>query len=273
MIRLLAFDLDGTAILQHKYLSDGNRRALELAHRRGVELVPATGRMRTFLPPEITALPGVRYAITSNGAAVYDLTAEKPIRETLLSNEQARQVQAVLDEYDLYIEYYWDGGAWTRAGNPERAVEHYRFPEDKWHFIFGKAYTLAPSYAALLETGICPEKINLPYVPEPQRGEIWRRLEELGGLRLTSSLPDNIEINHADAHKGAALAFLAERLGFSREELMAVGDNGNDVTMLEAAGLSFAVTDGDPAARAAATRITAAHDADGLAQAIVWALA
>ena len=57
-IRLIAFDLDGTAILDHKYLSEGNRAALQAAGERGVHLLPASGRMRDFLPEAVTALPG-----------------------------------------------------------------------------------------------------------------------------------------------------------------------------------------------------------------------
>ena len=57
----------------------------------------------------------------------------------------------------------------------------------------------------------------------------------MGGLRPTSSIPDNLEINSERAHKGRALLMLAGRLGLCPDQLMAVGDNGNDVTMLEAA--------------------------------------
>ena len=59
-VKLLAFDLDGTTITEHKYLSPGNRAALVRARAAGVELVPATGRMKAFLPQEILDLPGVR---------------------------------------------------------------------------------------------------------------------------------------------------------------------------------------------------------------------
>ena len=61
---------------------------------------------------------------------------------------------------------------------------------------------------------------------------------------------------------------MAELLGFRPEELMALGDNGNDVTMLEAAGCSVAMGDGSPEALAAAKHVTAAHDQEGLARAV-----
>lgn len=267
-VKLLAFDLDGTTIIKNKALPEENRLALLAAAERGVVLVPATGRMKSFLPKEITDLP-VRYVITSNGGAVYDLSTGEPVAENLISNEKAMQVQAVLNAYDVYIEYYTGGRAITRRGMPEQARTHFHLPESKWGFVDGKSYTLTDSLSQmLLNTGLCPEKINLPFLEPDQHREIWARLEALGGLRLTSSIPDNMEINDKTAHKGAALLALADRLGLAQEELMAVGDNGNDVTMLEAAGCSVAVGDGSPAAKAAAKYTTAPHDQNGLAQAI-----
>ena len=121
----------------------------------------------------------------------------------------------------------------------------------------------------LRETGLCPEKINLPYLPTPElREELWNKLLALGGLRLTSSIPDNLEINASGAHKGAGLKALCRHLKISTSQVMAIGDNGNDVTMLQCAGVSVAVADALPEALAAAKYRTSAHDEDGLAEAV-----
>lgn len=267
-VKLLAFDLDGTTLVKHKTLPEENRLALLAAAEQGVILVPATGRMKDFLPKEITSLP-VQYAITSNGGAVYELSSGRSVAENLIDNGSALKVQAILNDYDVYIEYYTGGQAITRRGMPELARTHFHLPESKWGFVDGKSYTLTDSLSQLLlNTGLCPEKINLPFLEPELRQEIWDRLEAVGGLRLTSSIPDNIEINAETAHKGAALLALAEQLGLARDELMAVGDNGNDVTMLEAVGCSVAVSDGAEDAKAAAKYLTAPHDQNGLSQAI-----
>ena len=268
-IALLAFDLDGTTITQHQYLPQENRLALEDAAAQGILLVPASGRMKDFLPREIISLPGVRYAITANGAGVYDLATGEAVWQRLIPNEKARQVQAVLEKYDLFVEYYSQGKATTRQGDPERAFTHFGLPESKRHFL-DKDYCLVPALGGhLQESGLQPEKINLPYLPTPAlRQEVWQRLEALGGLVLTSSIPDNIEVNAQGADKGSALRALAERLGIPREKVMALGDNGNDVTMLQYAGVSVAMGDGSPEAKAAARFLTAPHDQNGLAQAV-----
>lgn len=269
MIKLLAFDLDGTTLTEHKFLSRGNREALEQAAALGVVLVPATGRMFSFLPEVIASLPGVRYVITSNGAQACELQTGKPVHQCLIPNQKALQVLSVLEQYDVYVEFYRQGRAITLKGNPERARSHFHFPEEKLFFVDGKTYELVENLSQMLEqTGLCPEKINLPFLEGEVRRELWEKLEALGGLRLTSSIADNIEINDCGAHKGAAVLALAELLGVRREEIMAAGDNGNDVTMLEAAGCSVAMGDGSPEALAAAAHITAPHDQDGLGKAI-----
>lgn len=268
MIRLLAFDLDGTTIRENRYLSEENRRALLFARDLGAELVPATGRMLSFIPPDITALPGIRYVITSNGAAVYSLPGGEPVYERLIPTEKSAEVQKLLDEYDIYVEYYERGHAITKAGNPSRAHGEWNFPKEKFRFVDGKAYRFVESYDILFEEGLRTEKINIPYLPADLRREIWDRLSALGGLKLTSSMPDNIEINDSGANKGEALKFIASLLGVELSEVLAVGDNINDVDMLKAAGLSAAVSDGDAEAKAAAMFITSPHDRDGLAEII-----
>ncbi|MCI9552566.1 MAG: HAD family phosphatase [Acutalibacter sp.] len=267
MIKLLAFDLDGTTIVDHWELPEPNRLALLAAAERGVELVPATGRMLDFLPKSVRALP-VRYVITSNGGMVYDLQEDRPLEENLISNSQALEIQEILEDYDLYIEYYTHGGAVTSRDLRRRALAG-MLPKKKHWLVEGKDYHLVEDLGHMLrETGICPEKLNLPYLAPGIREELWGRLRALGGLRITSSIADNMEINSEAAHKGAALKALAGALGLKREELMAIGDNGNDLTMLQAAGCSVAVADGASEALAAAAHVTAAHDQWGLAEAV-----
>ena len=120
----------------------------------------------------------------------------------------------------------------------------------------------------MVEEGIQPEKINLPFLTREARDEIWRRLEDLGGLRVTSSIPDNLEINAGDADKGSAVLAVAGMLGLSQENVLALGDNGNDVTMLKAAGVSVAMGDGSQEAIAAAGYTTVPHNEDGVAEAV-----
>lgn len=267
-IRLVAFDLDGTTLHGHAELSARNRQAIEKASEAGVWMVPATGRVKNFIPPCLTELPSIRYAITSNGGAVWDLHEDKLVCANWIPTETALAVQQIFDDYELYVEYYVNGRGVTRRDNPDKAKTVFGFPEDKFYFIT-KDYTFVDSLSDYLaETGAQPEKINMMFIPENMREEILARLQQLDGIELTYSNVDNIEINAKGCNKGTGLRMLCDALGLDPAATMAVGDNGNDLGMLRAAGFAAVVGNGIPAAKAEADTVVAPCLEDGFAEAV-----
>ena len=267
-IRLVAFDLDGTMLQGHAELSARNWQAIEKASEAGVWMVPATGRVKNFIPPCLTELPSIRYAITSNGGAVWDLHEDKLVCANWIPTETALAVQQIFDDYELYVEYYVNGRGVTRRDNPDKAKTVFGFPEDKFYFIT-KDYTFVDSLSDYLtETGAQPEKINMMFIPENVREEILARLQQLDGIELTYSNVDNIEINAKGCNKGTGLRMLCDALGLDPAATMAVGDNGNDLGMLRAAGFAAVVGNGIPAAKAEADAVVAPCLEDGFAEAV-----
>lgn len=266
--KLFAFDLDGTMLGKDGSLSPKGEKALTAAAAQGVELVPTTGRILGFLPESLTRLPFIRYVVTSNGAAVYDLSSEKRLYSCLLSWQLAAEVLDILREYPIFVEIYAQGRPVLRRGDLVRAWEEYGFPERKRMYL-KKDYLQVQSLRQYIkETQISPEKINLPYLPEKLRGEIKERLSQNKNVKLVSSIFDNLEINAAGCHKGAALAALGEILNISRENTAAIGDNGNDREMLEYAGLSIAMGNATEEIKKIAKATTASCEEDGAALAI-----
>lgn len=268
-IRILAFDLDGTTVVGHKSMPDDNRNALIAAGKLGVYLVPCTGRIKSFLPSDVAALPDLRYVISSNGASVDDILSGENIYKALIPVETTKLVQEIINSYDLYEELYVNGEAITLRTNPDKARANPEFfPVSKHHFLT-KKYSFIDNFDEYIdEFQATPEKINLPYIPAELRAEIWERLSKLPDLILTSSIPDNIEINCKAANKGSALKALAEHLGLESKNCFAIGDNGNDSAMLEYAGVSVAMGNSSPEAFAAAKFTTDTCDNCGLAKAI-----
>lgn len=88
------------------------------------------------------------------------------------------------------------------------------------------------------------------------------------GLSVSSSMPQNVEINQENANKGQAVLALAKHLGLSPENTMAFGDGLNDMTMIRAAGMGIAMKNGCDTLRRAADYITCENDLDGVAEAI-----
>ena len=267
-IKLIAFDLDGTMLHGFAELSERNRRAMEKANDADILVVPATGRVRNFIPPCLTELPFIRYAITSNGGAVWDILENKVLCTDLIPTETALEVQKIFDDYELYVEYYVHGRGVTKRGNPDKARTIFGFSEEKYYFLT-KDYTFTDNLSAYLkETHAEPEKINMMFIPESVRPEILARLQKLGGIELTFSNVDNIEINKKGCDKGTALYSLCKVLGIDPKNTMAAGDNGNDLGMLKAAGFAAVVGNGIEEAKAIADAVVAPCIEDGFAEAV-----
>ena len=93
-IRMIGLDLDGTVFNNAKEITEHTRQVLAEAIRRGVVVLPATGRPRTGLPEAFLSIPGVRYALTANGGRIVDLETGEPIYQCLIPWELTQEIIA-----------------------------------------------------------------------------------------------------------------------------------------------------------------------------------
>ena len=107
-VKLLALDLDGTLLNSQKELTPRTRDALYAAAEAGAEIVPTTGRFFTGMPEVIQKLPFLHYAITINGAQVYDIRAEKAVSRAEIPLETALRVLEYLDGFPVIYDCYQD---------------------------------------------------------------------------------------------------------------------------------------------------------------------
>ena len=267
-IRMVAFDLDGTTLQRGNVLSDRNRAAMEKAAAAGVYAVPCTGRNLSFLPPCLKELSCIRYAITSNGAAVWDTHTGKCICANLIPPETAAAVARAAEKFKVYIEFYVNGTSVTQRGNPEKAEEYFGFPPEKLFFT-KKNYTFVedPVQYALQEQ-IAVEKINFMYVPDGVRDAFYAALQAIGGLEISYSNVDNFELNAKNCDKGWGLRALCGELGIPTAAVMGIGDNGNDFGLLREAGFAVAVENAIDAVKAMCDVTVADYREDGFAEAV-----
>ena len=264
-IRLIAVDLDGTVLDDRKQLTPRTLEALRAAGRQGVLIVPATGRTHAGLPPELLALPGVRYAITSNGARVMDLAAGKALRELYIPRGTALAAYDALSAFDCMTDLFQDGHGYTTPAN--RAASYRFVPDNLRDYVLNTRIALPGlrSFIAGQKRGI--EKLTLFFLEEAERRRAWTAMEDLG-LEVVSSLPLNMELNARGVNKGAGLLALADALGLPVSSLMACGDGGNDTAMVRAAGLGVAMANAFPEVKEAADYITASNNQDGVGRAV-----
>ena len=288
-VRLAALDLDGTLLNHEGQVTPRTRAALQAASDRGVVIVPTTGRPLGNLPPVVAQLPGVRYAITSNGAAVWDLgsdplgavysryanAAERQTREPtcllrrLMPVETAREVFGIFMEYAGGMSVFSDGysikeqsGVDFMAARMARMCStETRQPNDGRFLVVRDLNEWMSRHAAEVE------KQCLFFADPAQVPQALARFRVIPGIEVVQGAPENIEVTAAGVDKGEALLALADHLGIPHEQTLAVGDSENDRAMLEKAGIAAVMANGMPHIKALADLITEADcDHDGVAE-------
>lgn len=277
-IKCIALDLDRTTLDSQGHLSEENRTAIGRAASAGIHVVVASGRSLDSLPAEITEIPGVRYAITSNGAAVYDLCERKCLRQFKMTPESVEDILRHTEQGRMKIEYLEETEISYEAFIDGRAFAESRYVADPVRFgAMPQAISYIQSTRRPIEdmrTFIREHKseldcIDLVVKSEEMKNKLWKNLREnVRDVYITSSVKQLLEISHRDAGKESGAKFLLEYLGLTREELAAFGDGDNDSGLLKYAGIGFAVANASPECREAADEIVASNDEYGVAQGI-----
>ncbi len=276
-IKLLALDLDGTLLGPDSRVPRENARAVRLAQQAGVSVALCTGRNLTEVRAFNAQLDAsADWAIIANGAAVVRFTDGEQIAFDGLDRAMCAAVRDVCAQFGvdpcLYTaEKLYYGREFLRFLQELRrrgrvalneAAEGYEFVADEaqWHAVLEQ------------EDGRFVKAI-LHHLDPAVVDQMMQALDATGLLELAPSVMfggelKNVEINRKGVHKGRALAQLAAHLGCSMEEVMAVGDSDNDLTMLQMAGLGISMANAAPHIRAAADAVTLDNASDGVAAAV-----
>ncbi len=266
-IKLVALDMDGTLLNSQSRLSKGNQAALEKAMKAGIYIVPATGRVYSTLPEPVKNLPGVQYVLSSNGAAVYRVGEQSPIYTNFMSREKALEIFHAIEDIDCIKEFYVEGYGYFEQSILQK-IDTFHIPEP-FRQYYGTQKKTAQDMKSFLYARINGvEKINLPWITTQTRAELLNRLSAIEGIALTSSIAQNIEINKQGAHKGDGLKGLCDVIGLDMSQVMAMGDSGNDLEMIQQAGVGVAMANAEQQIKDAADFITLSNDEDGVGYAI-----
>lgn len=268
-IRLIAIDLDGTMLNQEKKVTEHTKEVLIQAGRKGIFIVPATGRHYYGIPEEVVNLEGVRYFLTMNGAAIYDKVEGKYLYEDAMSCEFALRILEELMQYDILIDAFIRGKAY-RKGADISYVEELQIPDVLKEFMRKSRKSVPSLYDYIKDNHLDVHKFTLNFKSDGSGGgldrdKVLQLAERENELTCVCGGFHNLELTHVTATKGNALLKLSELLGIRREQVMAIGDSGNDYAMLKAAGIGVAMQNADPEVKNAADFITKSNDEDGVA--------
>lgn len=264
-IRLIALDLDRTTLNSQGKLSEGNKNALIKAIEKGIHIVIASGRPFCSLPKDMTEIPGIEYAITSNGAAIYHIPTAKCLHQYKLTKKSVLQILNITQDYPIALETFINGSAYGEASyldNPSiygaspQAVIYLQSTRKPVHHM--------PSFIKKNAANL--DSLDIVTNDTHIKQEIWTKLDQISDdIYITSSVARLIEISHKDAGKHSGLQFLQNDLHLTKDQTAAFGDGDNDIDMLHAAGIGIAMANASDACKEASNALTKYYNEDGVA--------
>lgn len=261
MIKLIALDLDGTLLTSDKRISEANKKALSLARAKGVYIVLTTGRplqaIGGFLE-ELDLLGKNNYSITFNGGLVQENTG-LVLGKNGFTIEDVRAIRQVTNQLDLPLDVLHGGDVYSLPSvheslylicNPLLNKIMTTDDELSMDIVYNKAVSAVD--AEFLDK-------QIPKIP----AELYDRFE------IFKSRDILLEWSPKGVHKANGLMKLIEHLGIDRSEVMACGDEGNDLSMVEWAGLGVAMANAtDELKSVAKVILPKSNDEDGIAWAV-----
>jgi len=263
--QLFAADMDGTVLNSQKVITPRTRAAILSALEAGKDVLFATGRSYSEVKPYLKDFPQMRYLLTVSGASVVDLRAEKSICRHPFSPGTVEKVLAALADTDVMISHF--------VGEEVCLSSRFRGRFDDYgcgcYTKLGEdcAMWLPDASAYCLEHTEETYKLNAFFRYDEDFAHATELLKDFD-VTLARALKNNYEISPKGVSKGTGLTALCEYIGLPIAQAIAIGDEGNDVAMLRAAGLGVAMGNAIDAAKAAADVSVGDCDHDGVAEAI-----
>jgi hypothetical protein len=269
-VRLIALDIDGTLLDSRWQLPEANRAAIAEAARRGIEVALVTGRRYDFAMPVARQLDSPLTMIVSNGALIRSKEGQTHLRH-LLPQQTAQQV--------LHRTRPWRAGA---AVIFDRALENQLMlevldPDDSMRYAYYSRNKQFIGIANPLETCLIEDPIQVMFSGNVESmreaAALLRSVPFAKEFSLALTFYESkdfamIDVVNPGCTKGSSLAEWAALRGFAREEVMAIGDNHNDLEMLTFAGVPVVMGNGVPELKTYGWHETGTNDENGVALAI-----
>jgi len=267
-IRLLALDIDGTLLNPQFQISPTDMGALRRAHSQGIEIVVVTGRRHTFALPIVEQLGFDLWVISSNGAITRSLSGETFHRD-LLPAETCRELCTSMMEFRGNTVLTFDTeakGAIVLEHMNELNSSIQRWLEKNLQYI---------DFVIPIEESLTSNPVQAMFCGQIARMQRAQAALATSGLDITVLRTEYVErdlsivdVLNQGCSKGHALERWAKYRGIAREQVMAIGDNYNDIEMLAFAGVPFIMGNASEELRCNGWAVTLSNDQNGVAAAI-----
>lgn len=261
--KLIAIDMDGTLLNSNNQVSERTRKSIELAKDKGVHIVLSTGRILKSALYYSRSLNLKNPIVASNGAIIVDESAnvifKKPIDNILV-----KEIVKIAIERNIYYHFY----------DESRFYSHRKVDEVLAFYSEGNGkLSIDMTVFEDVEEILQIKDINIYkflFVDNNREKLIDLRIElnKLDKIGTSSSWDNNIEAMGFNVSKGEALKELCNKLNIRQDEVIAIGDSENDLSMLKFANLGVAMGNGDESIKKQADYITDSNNEDGVAKVI-----
>lgn len=262
--KLIALDMDGTLLMTDKSVHPDTIRDIELAGREGIWVVFCSGRAVPELLPYALRLKTIRYGVCMSGALVYDFHKERALYRRMIPRELVRRIVEAAKKDDGMVHFLTEKESVTRRDQ----VTHMKdFHMGVYQPMFLEIARTVSDMMAEAEHYEGIPKVNVYFHSKEARQQAY---EALKVLPLTFAFAEgaSLEMTAQGVTKAWGLRALAEHLGISMEETLAVGDADNDRPVLEAAGFSVAMGNAAKEIREICDAVTGDNDHNGVGEAI-----
>src|SRR6266436_770465 len=269
-VRLIALDIDGTLLDSRWKLPEANRAAIAEAIRRGIEVALVTGRRYDFAMPIALQIDSPLTMIVSNGALIRTQDGRTHLRHLLPPDTAARVLEMTKP---------WRDGAGVVFDRPRenQVILEVLETDDPIRTAYYARNKEFIGQAIPLESCLTEDPIQVmlsgKVAPMREAEAVLRNAQNAEEFGLAATVYDSrdfamIDVIHPQCSKGASLAEWATLRGLTREEVMAIGDNHNDLEMLSFAGIPVVMGNCVPELRNFGWHETASNDHNGVAAAI-----
>lgn len=285
MYKLIAIDLDGTLLDTYGQASDKNCEAIKQAMTKGVEVVLTTGRSPDSVKNLAEETGANHYIICGNGAIVYDLRKQETIYQNLLDKKKVLQLIQICEENSIYYSVYTENTIITKTLNYNTLFYHHensRKPDDKKtniHIVQDiYQYVIDREEEDYSKIMICDDN-NIIFNSIIKKLKMVKNVDVLDVGHMSRKIIRNgteefpleyyyTEVSSQNVDKWSAILKLIEKLEIKPEEVIAIGDNVNDQTMIENAGLGIAMENSAPYIQEMADEVTLDNNSNGVAVSI-----
>lgn len=284
MYKVVAIDLDGTMLNQYGIITEKTKEVIQKVKEKGVEVIIASGRAITSVKRFSKEINSEKYFISGNGAITYDIKNNRILYENILKKQKALQIVKICEENSIYYNVYTENGIIAKSLN-YNTLYYYKdnltkTDENRTHInIVENVYDYIESKdEKILKIMICDEhksvfnsivrKLkNVDEVEVLEVSHMSRKIIKQGTEEIALEY-FYTEVSAKDVDKWNALEELIKIMDVSKEEVITIGDNANDMKMIKNAGLGIAMGESAPYVKDVADEVTLNNDEDGVAVAL-----